>query len=102
MHSRNLSVSVQADGEAWLHPPGIIRIMHKNRVQITCRDRVSARTESGCVNYATLNHFLAPPKGYPSASKIEAKILGNLSRILTIQGGYEETNHVENHQESES
>ena len=42
MHSRNLSVSVQADGEAWLHPPGIIRIMHKNRVQITCRDRVSA------------------------------------------------------------
>ena len=35
-------VPVQADGEAWLHPPGIIRIMHKNRVQITCRDRVSA------------------------------------------------------------
>ena len=36
-------VPVQADGEAWLHPPGIIRIMHKNRVQITCRDRVSER-----------------------------------------------------------
>ena len=34
-------VPVQADGEAWVHPPGIIRIMHKNRVQITCRDRVS-------------------------------------------------------------
>ena len=36
-------VPVQADGEAWVHPPGIIRIMHKNRVQITCRDRVSER-----------------------------------------------------------
>ena len=36
-------VPVQADGEAWVHPPGIIRIMHKNRVQITCRDRVSTK-----------------------------------------------------------
>ena len=36
-------VPVQADGEAWVHPPGIIRIMHKNRVQITCRDRVRVR-----------------------------------------------------------
>jgi len=33
-------VPVQVDGEAWLHPPGIIRILHKNRVQIVCRDRV--------------------------------------------------------------
>ncbi len=32
-------VPVQVDGEAWLHPPGIIRILHKNRVQIVCRDR---------------------------------------------------------------
>ena len=34
-------VPVQVDGEAWVHPPGIIRIMHKNRVQLVCRDRVS-------------------------------------------------------------
>ena len=34
-------VPVQVDGEAWLHPPGIIRIVHKNRVQLICRDRVS-------------------------------------------------------------
>ena len=33
-------VPVQVDGEAWLHPPGIIRIVHKNRVQLICRDKV--------------------------------------------------------------
>ncbi len=32
-------VPVQVDGEAWVHPPGIIRILHKNRVQLICRDR---------------------------------------------------------------
>ena len=47
-------VPVQADGEAWVHPPGIIRIMHKNRVQITCRDRVSGagrRAGPPCIIY---------------------------------------------------
>lgn len=33
-------VPVQVDGEAWLHPPGIIRILHKNKVQLMCRDKV--------------------------------------------------------------
>ena len=36
----NEGVPVQVDGEAWLHPPGIIRILHKNRVQLMCRDKV--------------------------------------------------------------
>ena len=36
----NEGVPVQVDGEAWVHPPGIIRILHKNRVQLICRDRV--------------------------------------------------------------
>ena len=40
----NEGVPVQVDGEAWVHPPGIIRIMHKNRVQLICRDRVSLKT----------------------------------------------------------
>ena len=35
-------VPVQVDGEAWLHPPGIIRILHKNRVQLVSRDKVSS------------------------------------------------------------
>lgn len=32
-------VPIQVDGEAWLQPPGIIRILHKNRVQMLCRNR---------------------------------------------------------------
>ena len=32
-------VPVQVDGEAWIQPPGMIRIFHKNRVQMLCRSR---------------------------------------------------------------
>lgn len=35
-------VPVQVDGEAWIQPPGYIRIHHKNRTQTLTRDRVSA------------------------------------------------------------
>lgn len=27
------------DGEAWIQPPGVIRIIHKNRMQMLCRNR---------------------------------------------------------------
>lgn len=33
-------VPVQVDGEAWVQPPGCIRIIHKNRAQMLTRDRV--------------------------------------------------------------
>lgn len=39
-------VPVQVDGEAWIQPPGYIRIIHKNRAQTLTRDRVS---EKGCL-----------------------------------------------------
>jgi diacylglycerol kinase (ATP) len=32
-------VPIQVDGEAWLQPPGMIRIIHKNRVQVLSRNR---------------------------------------------------------------
>ncbi|KAK7879913.1 hypothetical protein WMY93_033414 [Mugilogobius chulae] len=32
-------VPVQVDGEAWIQPPGFIRILHKNRTQTLTRDR---------------------------------------------------------------
>lgn len=32
-------VPIQVDGEAWIQPPGIIRIIHKNRAQMLCRNR---------------------------------------------------------------
>lgn len=34
-------VPVQVDGEAWIQPPGIVQIIHKNRAQMLTRDRVS-------------------------------------------------------------
>lgn len=33
-------VPVQVDGEAWVQPPGIVEIVHKNRAQMLTRDRV--------------------------------------------------------------
>uniref|UniRef100_A0A3Q1BEB0 Diacylglycerol kinase n=1 Tax=Amphiprion ocellaris TaxID=80972 RepID=A0A3Q1BEB0_AMPOC len=33
-------VPVQVDGEAWIQPPGIVQIVHKNRAQMLTRDRV--------------------------------------------------------------
>ncbi len=38
------SVPVQVDGEAWLQPPGYIRIVHKNRAQMLTRDKVPTLT----------------------------------------------------------
>ncbi|XP_035826816.1 diacylglycerol kinase delta [Aplysia californica] len=32
-------VPVQVDGEAWVQPPGYVRIVHKNRAQMLIRDR---------------------------------------------------------------
>jgi diacylglycerol kinase (ATP) len=32
-------VPIQVDGEAWIQPPGMIRIIHKNRVQMLCRNK---------------------------------------------------------------
>lgn len=37
-------VPVQVDGEAWIQPPGIVKIVHKNRAQMLTRDRVMSNT----------------------------------------------------------
>ncbi|KAJ3591060.1 hypothetical protein NHX12_009007, partial [Muraenolepis orangiensis] len=42
----------QVDGEAWLQPPGYIRIVHKNRTQTLTRDRVLSNHQ-----LAHISHF---------------------------------------------
>ncbi|KAK5848226.1 hypothetical protein PBY51_005858 [Eleginops maclovinus] len=37
-------VPVQVDGEAWIQPPGIVEITHKNRAQMLTRDRAFEST----------------------------------------------------------
>ncbi|XP_032084014.1 diacylglycerol kinase kappa isoform X2 [Thamnophis elegans] len=37
-------VPVQVDGEAWIQPPGVIQIQHKNRAQMLTRDRAFEST----------------------------------------------------------
>ena len=40
-------VPVQVDGEAWLQKPGIIKIEHKNRVQMLARERPTEYPKAG-------------------------------------------------------
>lgn len=57
-------VPVQVDGEAWVQPPGYIRIVHKNRAQTLTRDRVRWRLSwggPGASVFDSRNRHISPP-----------------------------------------
>lgn len=55
-------VPVQVDGEAWIQPPGYIRIIHKNRAQTLTRDRVR---KAACGDPERTHHSQGSPVGTP-------------------------------------
>uniref|UniRef100_A0A8C7F678 Diacylglycerol kinase n=1 Tax=Oncorhynchus kisutch TaxID=8019 RepID=A0A8C7F678_ONCKI len=59
-------VPVQVDGEAWVQPPGYIKIIHKNRTQTLTRDRVSthlwvAWSRKSAIKLITPNYTINVP-----------------------------------------
>ncbi|KAI9546257.1 hypothetical protein NQZ68_028673 [Dissostichus eleginoides] len=46
-------VPVQVDGEAWIQPPGIVEIAHKNRAQMLTRDRQTRLNSQQSMEYLT-------------------------------------------------
>ena len=46
-------VPVQVDGEAWVQPPGLLKIVHKNRAQMLVRDKVRPTKKIVCLSSTT-------------------------------------------------
>lgn len=66
-------IPVQVDGEAWIQPPGYIRIVHKNRTQTLTRDRAFESTlkswedKQKCELSRQTSTALSPTSLYPEA-----------------------------------
>nr|XP_020477469.1 diacylglycerol kinase delta isoform X2 [Monopterus albus] len=64
-------VPVQVDGEAWIQPPGYIKIIHKNRTQTLTRDRAFESTLKSWEDKQKCEFPRTPPTHSPLSSQPE-------------------------------
>uniref|UniRef100_A0A8C5FPM6 Diacylglycerol kinase n=1 Tax=Gadus morhua TaxID=8049 RepID=A0A8C5FPM6_GADMO len=78
-------VPVQVDGEAWLQPPGFIRIVHKNRTQTLTRDRAFESTLKSWEDKQRCE-FRAPPPLSPPQPVLSDEQLAHISQFGQAAG----------------